>query len=150
MDIGRRKEEKEKQAGATADEGMDPITTQEWAWMHSASSVAKGSIRVRTTPGQNGHTINDQITSTHESAAQSDQNREDKQGYGPRCPRLLSSFPLLRSTGNARVAILAHRQATRQGKPRANHATSRAYLDRKDATVCARARTRNNDSSRYV
>ena len=80
MDIGRRKEEKERQTAATTDEGMDPITTQEWARMLSGS-VTKGSIGVRTTPSQNGHTINDQITSTHESTAQSDQNREDKQGF---------------------------------------------------------------------
>jgi len=55
------------QAGAAAQQGMDPITAQQWAGMVCRSVTASG-IGIGSAPGQDGSTIDNQITRSDQTA----------------------------------------------------------------------------------
>jgi hypothetical protein len=60
-----------------------------------SGSMTVGGIRVTTSPSQDGSTVNDQITSSHESSPLRLQNRQDKEGLMERGSRDMTTFALL-------------------------------------------------------
>jgi hypothetical protein len=113
MSIGWRKEKEERQARTTTDECMDPEATQKRARMMSGS-VSIGSIRITSSPSQDGSTVNDQITGSDESLPQSFSDREDKERLVRWCSSRMTTFALLGGTRNTRLALLRERQSTSQ------------------------------------
>jgi hypothetical protein len=105
MDVGRRQKKKEWQTGATADQRMNTIATQEWAGV-LCGSVTKSGIRISTAPGEDGNAIDDEIASPNEPATQSGEDRQDKKRFRQRCPGAIAPLPLLRGARDARTAIL--------------------------------------------
>jgi hypothetical protein len=79
---------------------MHPEASQQRTRM-VRGSVPVSSIRVTTSPSQNGSTVNDEITGSHESLSESLQNDQHKQGLVQRCSGSVATFALLRSTWNA-------------------------------------------------
>src|SRR6266576_5574304 len=77
--VGRRKQKQERQARPTTDERVDPEASQKGKRMMSGS-VPIGSIRVTTSPGQDGSAVNDEITGSDEPSSESLQNHQHKQG----------------------------------------------------------------------
>jgi hypothetical protein len=77
MSVSRREQKEERQARTATDKGMHPKASQERTRMVSGS-VPNGSIGITTSPGQDGSTINDEITSSDESSSESLQNDQDK------------------------------------------------------------------------
>jgi hypothetical protein len=78
--------------------------------------AASGSIRIGATPGEDGNAIDDEITGTNEPTTESGQDREDKKRFREWCPCALPALALLRRRRDAGTAILAQRQAARQGQ----------------------------------
>src|SRR5258708_487590 len=113
--VRRRKQHKEWQSRTATNQGMNTVAAQERTRM-LGWSMAKGSIWVGTTPGEDGNTINDEIAGPNEPTAKSDQGREHKQRFRKRCTSAISALPLLRGTRDARRAILAQWQATCQSQ----------------------------------
>jgi hypothetical protein len=58
-------------------------------------SMPVGSIRITTTPCQNGSTVNDQITGSDESPSQSLQNHQHKEGLMQRRSGGMATFAML-------------------------------------------------------
>jgi len=59
MGIGGPEQEMDGQAGAATEQGMHPIAAQEWTGMVSRS-VAHHGIGIRSAPGQDGSTIDEE------------------------------------------------------------------------------------------
>ena len=87
---------------------MNAIATQEWAGM-LCGSMTKSGIRVSTAPGENGNTIDNEITSAYEPTAQSGENGENKKRFRSWCSCAMASLPLLRGERNARMTIFVQR-----------------------------------------
>ncbi len=104
VDIGGGEEKEERQAGPTAEERMDPIAAQERARMLSRS-VTDGRIGIIALPGQDGSTVNDEITSLDQAGAQGHEHGEHKEGFGQRCTCPSCSLPLLRCTRHPCLAL---------------------------------------------
>src|SRR6266699_1219837 len=68
MPVGRREQEMHEQAGAPTEQGMDAITVQQGARM-VCGSVTSSSIGIRSAPGQNGSTVENQIASSKSVSA---------------------------------------------------------------------------------
>jgi hypothetical protein len=67
--VSRGEQKEDRQARAATEKGMDPEATQKRARMVSGS-MAKGRIGITTSPGQDGSTVNDEITRANESSSQ--------------------------------------------------------------------------------
>ena len=80
-----------------------------------SGSVAIGGVRVATSPSQNGSTVNDEITGSDESSAQSLQNNQYKEGLMQRRSGGMATFAMLGWTHNERPSLFIQRQATGQG-----------------------------------
>ncbi len=81
-------------------------------------SMAKGSIGIGATPGEDGNAINDEIAGTKEPTTQSGQDREDKKRFRERCPCTIPALALLGRARDARMTISPKRQTARQGQGR--------------------------------
>jgi hypothetical protein len=66
-------------------------------------SVPVGSIRITTTPCQNGSTVNDEIPGSDKPSAQSLQNHQDKKGFMQRRTSRMATFAMLGWTQNERL-----------------------------------------------
>ena len=80
-----------------------------------SGSVPKGGIRVPASPGQDGSTINDEITRPDESLLDGLENGQHEERLVHRSTSGMAAFALLRFTGDARLSLLVQRQATGQG-----------------------------------
>ena len=81
-------------------------------------SMTYRRIWVGSTPGEDGSAINDEIACPEQLTVQGDQHAEHNKCFWQRSSSALSTFALLRRTGNAGTTVLAHRQATGQRKSR--------------------------------
>ena len=105
------------QAGAAAEQGMDPIATQERTGMVSRGMV-HGRVRICPTPSQDGSAINDEIASPDQMATHGTPDREHEERLKRRRSCGLPAFAQLRRARNARLANCIQRQATGQGQSR--------------------------------
>jgi len=82
-------------------------------------SMSIGSIGIMASPGQDGSTVNDEITGSSQSRPQGVQNSDDKKGLMHRCSGGVATFALLGGARNARLSLLVHGEPTRksQGRP---------------------------------
>src|SRR5437868_888422 len=78
MSVSRREQKEERQARTATDEGMHTKASQQRTRMVSGR-VSKGSIGITTSPGQDGSTINDEITRSNEASSERLQHEQDKQ-----------------------------------------------------------------------
>ena len=60
-----------------------------------SGSMPDHSIGITASPGQDGSTINDEITSSNESSLESLQNDQDKKRLRQRCSGSVATFALL-------------------------------------------------------
>jgi hypothetical protein len=118
MPVGRGDQEVQWQAGAAAEEGMYPIATQERTGMVSGG-MAYGRVGICSAPSQERSAVNDEITSSDQTAAHGmpdAEHEEGLKGWGScRLPALIQ----LGGTGNTWRSIGSLRQTTgqRQGRP---------------------------------
>ena len=117
MDVGWREQKEERQAGATAEQRMDAIATQEQTGMLSGS-MTDGRIGISSAPSEDGCTVDNQIAGPNQPTTKSGHHTEHKERLWQRRSGLLPSFPLVRGTRAAGPAILSQRQAARQGEGR--------------------------------
>jgi hypothetical protein len=68
-------------------------------------------IRVSTTPGEDGSTIDDEIAGTNQPSTNGSQDAQHKERLWEWSGGLLSAFALLRRARNTWTAIFAQRQA---------------------------------------
>jgi hypothetical protein len=54
-----------------------------------------GSVRITSSPSQDGSTVNDEVSSSDESSAQGSQNNQHKEGLMQRCSGGVATFALL-------------------------------------------------------
>jgi hypothetical protein len=78
-------------------------------------SMPVGSIRITTTPCQNGSTVNDEIPSSDKPSTQSLQHNQHKEGLMHRGTGSMATFAMLGWTYNERPSLFIQRQATGQG-----------------------------------
>src|SRR6266702_4351055 len=95
-------QEMHRQAGATAEQGMDAIAAQQETGM-VGGSVTSGRIGISSVPSQDGSTIDDQIASPDQMAAHGTPDREHEEGLEGR-RSCLPAFAQLRRARNARLA----------------------------------------------
>ncbi len=85
MPVGRREQEMHEQAGAPTEQGMDAITVQQGARM-VCGSVTSSSIGIRSAPGQNGSTVENQIASSNQMRPHGTPDREHEERLSPLLP----------------------------------------------------------------
>jgi len=78
MPVGRREQKKERETRTATDEGMHPVAQQQRAGMVSGS-MAKGSIGITASPGQDRSAVNDEITCPDEPTSESVENGENEE-----------------------------------------------------------------------
>ena len=110
----QEREEEERQARTTTDEGVHSEASQQRKRM-VGRSVPEGRVRITTSPGQDGSTINDEITCPNESSSESLQNGEHEERLVQRGSGCVATFALLGSAGNARLSLFVQWQPTGQG-----------------------------------
>src|SRR5947209_3750342 len=118
MTVGRGEQEMHGQTGAATQQGMHPIAVQEGTGM-VGGSMTSGGIGISSAPSQDRSAINDEITSSDQTAAHGTPDREHKEGlkgWGT-CRR--PSLTQLGRTGNAWRSIGSLWQAAGhcQGRP---------------------------------
>src|SRR5947209_11103061 len=113
MPVGRREQEVHGQSGAAAEQGMHAIAVQEWAGM-VGGSVTCGRIGIGSAPGQNGSTIDNQITGPDQMATHSTPDGEHEERLKRWRSCSLPAFAQLRRARNAWLANGVKRKATRQ------------------------------------
>src|SRR5256885_12422341 len=82
-------------------------------------SMSIGSIGIMAFPGQDGSTVNDEITCSYQSRPHGVQNSDDKKGLMHRGSGGMATFTLLGGARNARVSLLGQGEPTSksQGRP---------------------------------
>ena len=103
-----RKQEEERQARTATDEGMHTKATQERTRMVSRS-VPKRSIGIMASPGEDGSTVNDEVTGSDESRVKSLQHCEHKERLIQGRSGSMPTFPLLRFARNTDVSLFVQR-----------------------------------------
>src|SRR5260370_36512529 len=116
MAIGWGDQEMHRQTGASPEQGMDAKATQQGTRMVGRSMTSSG-IRIASAPSQNGSTIDNQITRSHQTAAHAPPDGQHKEGLKGRRSCRRPSFAQLRRARHARQALGGQRQATGQGGP---------------------------------
>ncbi len=80
-----------------------------------SGSVSVGSIWVTSSPSQDGSAVNDEITGSDKSSAQSLHNDQHKQRLIHRGSSCMATFAMLGWTHNERLALFIQREAASQG-----------------------------------
>jgi len=116
--IGRSQAEEERQAGATAEQGMDTVAAQESGGM-MGGGVAVLRIGVGAAPGLDRRAVDDQVACADDAAAQGFFDGEHEEGLAGRGAGAGRALPLLRGAGHPGRAVGAGRQPTgeRQRRP---------------------------------
>ena len=106
------------QTGAATKQGMHPIAVQEGTGM-VGGSMTSGGIGISSAPSQDGSAINDEITSSDQTAAHGTPDTEHEEGLKGWGTCRLPALTQLGRTGNAWRSIGSLRQAPsqRQGRP---------------------------------
>jgi hypothetical protein len=87
---------------------MNPEASQKGKRMLSWS-VPVGGIRVTTSPGQDGSTINDEVTGSNQSSLKRLHNDQDKQRFVQRGSCDVATSARLRGARNFRLALVIER-----------------------------------------
>jgi hypothetical protein len=94
---------------------MHPIAAEQRTGM-VRWSVTGGRIGIRSAPGQDRRTLDNQIASANQVTTHGTPEREHEEGLKRRRSCSRPSFAQLRRARNARLANCAERQATGQGQ----------------------------------
>jgi hypothetical protein len=81
-----------------------------------SGSMPEGRIGITPSPGQDGSTVNDEITGTDEPSPERLHNDQDKQCLMQRRSSSMTTFALLGGALNARLSLFIQRQATGQSQ----------------------------------
>src|SRR5947208_16670651 len=117
MEVRWGNQEMQRQAGASAEQGMDTIAAQQGAGMVGRSMTSSG-IGIASAPSQDGSTIDDQIAGSNQMATHGTPDGQHKEGLKRRGSCGLPAFAQLRRAGNTWLASGVQWQATSQGQGR--------------------------------
>jgi hypothetical protein len=92
--ISRRKQKEERETRTTTDERVNPEASQKGNRMMSRG-MPEGGIRVTASPGQDGSTVNNEITGSNESSPDGLSNGEYEEGLVRRGSGGVATFAML-------------------------------------------------------